>query len=136
MSKDFCEQEQKQVMWAVPVNGTMAPSAEEVLQSVEAKQRMGKLGGFFGASGTEIDRGLRESSGKILEQPPPPPTVDHQPSAVNSALKRIGFSLGLKIPSESDLAKIQSLTDISLNVIPDELVIISAKKKFVEKYPV
>jgi hypothetical protein len=92
MSKDFAEMERRNPTWAVPVNGTMVPSAEEVLQSVEARHRMGKLGGFFGASGTEIDKGLRESSGKITEIPPPPPS-EHQTSAVNSALKRIGFSL-------------------------------------------
>eukprot|EP01114_Cavostelium_apophysatum_P016121 TRINITY_DN4535_c0_g1_i1.p1 TRINITY_DN4535_c0_g1~~TRINITY_DN4535_c0_g1_i1.p1 ORF type:complete len:719 (+),score=188.75 TRINITY_DN4535_c0_g1_i1:331-2487(+) len=44
---------------------TAEQQAQETLESIEAKSRKDKLGGFFGASGVEIEKGLRHSKDKI-----------------------------------------------------------------------
>jgi hypothetical protein len=47
--------------------GTVS-SAEEIVQSIADQSRKDKLGGFFGASSSEIDAGIRDSRNKPLSR--------------------------------------------------------------------
>jgi len=66
---------------------------EQVVSVIEAKSRKEKLGGFFGATGNEIDKGIKEAkitrsnSGRISKIGQSPPTNDREKLSLLSSLK-------------------------------------------------